>query len=138
MKTLVAVLLLSCIAFARSRPQSDPRLKDVHSIFVAGNNQAAQNAREEIRKDADKGKSCFSLASNPKDADAVFEMGSDTARNGAVLDTRDWIVSATLTLKSGDLIWSNSERFSDAPFMSGGKTAAKILYKELKRDACGK
>jgi len=132
MKTLAVVLVLVAFAFARSKPQSDPRLKDVHSIFVAGNNQAAEQVRDEIQK----GKSCFSLASNPKDADAVFEMGSDSARNGALMDTRDWIVSATLTLKSGDLIWSNSERFSDAPFMSGGKTAGKLLYKELKRDAC--
>ena len=138
MKSLAVMLLLSCLVFARIRPQSDPRLKNVHSVFIAGNNQAAQNAREEMRKDADKGKSCFSLVSNPKDADAVFEMGSDSARNSGLMDTRDWIVSATLTLKSGDLIWSNSERFSDAPFMSGGKTAGKLLYLDLRHEACGK
>jgi len=91
-----------------------------------------------MRKDGDKGKACFTLVSNPKDADAVFEMGADTARDSALLHTRDWIVSATLTLKSGDLIWSHSERFSDAPFMSGGKTAGKLLYLDLRREACGK
>jgi hypothetical protein len=129
---LFLLLPLVCAAFARSRPPSDPRLKDVHSIFIAGNNQAAQSARQEMRKDADKGKGCFALASNPNDADAVLAMDSDSARNSGLLDTRDFIVSGTLTLKSGDLIWSNSERFSDAPFMSGGKVAGKLLYLELR------
>jgi hypothetical protein len=139
MKTLAVVLLVSvAFAFARSKTESDPRLKDVRSIFIAGNNQAAEKAREEMRKDGDKGKACFTLVSNPKDADAVFEMGTDTARDSELLHTRDWIVSATLTLKSGDLIWSHSERFSDAPFMSGGKTAGKLLYLDLRHEACGK
>lgn len=136
--SMVLALLLVTVAFARGRPQTDPRLKDVHSIFIAGNNQAAEKAREEMRKDADRGKSCLSIASNPKDADAVFDLGTDTALNSALLRTRDWIVSGTLTLKSGDLIWSHSERFSDAPFTSGGKTAGKLLYLVLRHEACGK
>src|SRR5205814_3680927 len=63
MKTLAVVLVLVAFAFARSRPESDPRLKDVRSIFIAGNNQAAEKAREEMRKDGDKGKACFTLVS---------------------------------------------------------------------------
>jgi hypothetical protein len=88
--------------------------------------------------DVENGKTCFVLISNPKDADAIFEMGTDTAADDAMLRTRSWVVSGTLTLKSGDLIWSRSERFSDAPFMSGGKTAGKMLYLDLRHEACGK
>ena len=135
---VVLVVLLVSMAFGRGKPQSDPRLKEVRSIFVAGNNQAAEKAREEMRNDADRGKSCFSLATNPKDADAVLELGTDTARDSELLGTRAWIVSGTLTLKSGDLIWSHSERFSDAPFMSGGKTAGKLVYLDLRHEACAK
>ena len=52
------------------------------------------------------------------------------------LGGRSWIVSGTLTLKSGDLVWSRSERFADAPFMSGGKTAGNLLIRHL-ADAAG-
>jgi len=48
-------------------------------------------------------------------------MGTDTERDSALLHTRDWIVLATLTLKSGDLIWSHSERFFRCPIHERGQ-----------------
>ena len=130
MKKMI-LLLLASLAFGKEKP--DPRLKDIHSLFVSGNNQAAEQVRKEMQKDSDKGKGCFVLATNPKDADATLDLASDASHGDLA---RDWIVSGTLTTKAGDQLWSHSERFSDAPFTSGGKTAGKLLYSRLKLEAC--
>lgn len=129
---VLVFFLLPALSPCKEKP--DPRLNDVASVFVAGNNQAAEKARVAIRN----GKSCFTLAGKAADADAVLEIKADTETQGGTfgsLGARTWIASATLTLKSGDLVWSKSERFNDAPFMSGGKTTGDLLVHRLARDA---
>ena len=120
-----------------SAEKPDGRLKTVNSVFVSGNNQAAEKARELLRS----GKTCLALADKAGDADAVMEIraeGQTQGGNFGMLGGRNWIASATLTLSSGALIWSHSERFMDAPLKSGGKAAGALLVNRLVRDAACK
>lgn len=131
---LCVVLLVFALGIAQSRPKPDARLRTVLEVFIAGNNQGAEKAREVLRS----GKTCLRLADTIVDADAVLEISGDTQTQGGMLGgfgARSWIVSGTLTLRTGQLIWSKSERFLDAPFMSGGKTAGELLVKHLAQDA---
>ena len=142
MKNQVCVLALvlsltASIAWAKKK-QVDERLRSVNTIFVKGNSQAADRAREMLREGK---KTCFSVAGRADDADAVLELGDSAVGDPGMLGTlgaRHNVVSGTLTLKSGDLVWSHSARFSDAPFMSGAKTAADILLSNLSKDAACK
>lgn len=124
----LAVAAFTCALAAPARDHADERLKSVMSVFVSGNNQAAEGARQALQ-DA---KTCLTLATKAADADAVLDISADTQR-GAFGDFggREWIASGTLTLKSGDLVWSHSQRFSDAPLKSGGKTAGSLLVHHL-------
>lgn len=127
-KWLIPILLMCSVAFAKDKP--DPRLSAVKNVFVQGNNQAAEKAREVLAH----GKTCLSLATKAADADAVLDVATDTQSQGQAfgpMGGTNWIANATLTLKSGDLVWSKSERFSDAPFRSGGKVAGELLIKDL-------
>jgi hypothetical protein len=126
--TLVALVVSMGVAMPKDHP--DERLKSVTSVFVSGNNQAAEGARETLQSN----KTCLSLATKAPDADAVLDVNTDTQREDGSFGGfggRTWIAAGTLTLKSGDLIWSRSERFSDAPFKSGGKTVGNLLVRHL-------
>jgi len=125
---------LSPVAWTREK--ADPRLREVKTVFVLGSNEAAEKVRSEIRKDTEKGKVCFSLATKASDADATLEVTNDSQMQQGLLKTRNDRVTGTLTLRSGDLIWSKTDNFSDAPLMSGVQTAAKLVYSRLKKDAC--
>jgi hypothetical protein len=105
-------------------------LKGVNSVFVSGNNQAAEAARQVLQE----GKTCLTLATKASDADAVLDVSAEAQRQAGMIGGfggRSWIASGVLTLKSGDLVWSRSERFSDAPLKSGGKTAGSLLIRRL-------
>ena len=132
----LAFLLCAVVCFAQSTvtPERAEKLKTVHSIFVDGNNVGAIKIREEIEK----GKTCFTLASKASEADAVFAIIADSQTANGIMFSRDYIVSGNLTDKAGELLWSGSERFQDAPFMNGGKTAGKILIGDLRRQVCKK
>jgi hypothetical protein len=138
-------LLMACVVGAQilgllfwsppalGKEQPNPRLQGLRSVFVSGNNQAAEGARNTLEG----GKTCLSIATKAEDADGVLAIDADThSGDNSMLGTRDWIASGTLTLKSGDLVWSHSERFSDAPFKSGGKTAGNLLVRHLADAAC--
>ena len=105
-----------------------------HFRFIAGNNQAAEKARSVLRSR----RTCLVLAPKATDADAVLEISVDTQTQGGMIGGfggRTWIASGTLTLRSGELIWSRSVRFSDAPLISGGKTSGGSLVHELANDS---
>lgn len=132
LRCLLVVLLAAGCAVCKDRP--DARLKTVTSIFVSGNNQAAEGARQALKA----GNTRLTLATNKDDADAVLEISADSQSQGGPIGGmggRAWITSGTLTLKSGDLVWSRSERASDAPLMSGGKTGGSLLVRHLSDDA---
>jgi len=129
-----AAVLTAAIAFlagpCTARDRADERLKRVTSVFVSGNNQAAEGARHTLQT----GKTCLTLASKATDADAILDISAESQSQGGMIGGmggRTWVASGTLTLKSGDLVWSRSERFSDAPFKSGGKTAGDLLVHHL-------
>ena len=131
--TLLSVFIIAVVA-SDGKEKPDARLQSVTSVFVAGNNQAAEKARAVLRS----GRTCLVLAPKASDADAVLEVSVDTQTQGGMIGGfggRTWIGSGTLTLRSGELIWSRSERFSDAPFMSGGKVSGGLLVGHLSQDA---
>jgi hypothetical protein len=135
MSCLVLVLVLP-YGFALAKDTPDPRLREVKTIFVAGNNEAAEKIRSDLRSDSAKGKACFTLVTKVADADAVLEINDDSVKEPGLTTGRHDRVTGTLTTNSGDLIWSRTDSFSDAPFMSGVKTAAGLVYKRLKTAAC--
>jgi hypothetical protein len=129
---LLAVFLIIPVS-APCKNLPDERLKTVGSVFVRGNNQAAEAARQALRS----GKTCLSLATKEADADAVLDIGNDSQTMGGQfggMGARTNVVSGTLTLKSGDLVWSRSERGNDAPFMSGAKSGGSALVLNLGKD----
>jgi len=126
-------LLILTAAAASCKDKPDPRLATVNTVFVAGNNQASEKARETLRS----GKTCLSLAMKADDADATLGISAESQSMGGQFGGfggRAWVVSGTLTLKSGDLIWSRSTRNSDAPLMSGGKVSGNNLVRYLADD----
>src|ERR1035438_5287864 len=134
---LCAFLALMFALVVAGKDKPDPRLTTVATLFVVGNNPAAEKAREVLRE----GKTCLSLATKAGDADATLAVSAEGQSMGGSIGGfggRAWIVSGTLTLKSGDLIWSRSTRNSDAPLMNGGKTGGNLLIKYLVTDACDK
>ena len=130
---VVLVIAMLAVRSAGAKPKGlDPRMKDVRKVFVKGTNEAAERAREELTKNG-----CLSLAGNADVADAVMEINADAVSQGGGFgmgSARNWIVSSTLTLKSGDLVWSKSTRQMDAPFRGGGGVAGKLLVNYLSKD----
>jgi len=127
---LVAAAYAVSVGAAAPKDRPDERLKSVTSVFVSGNNQVAEGARATLQNQ----KTCLTLATKAADADAVLDINAETQRESGDIGGfggRTWIAAGTLTLKSGDLIWSRSERFMDAPFKSGGKTAGNLLVRHL-------
>lgn len=133
MKHAFVVILLAAASYAQSAERTE-KLKAIHSVFISGNNQAAEKMRDELEK----GKSCLSLSLKPKEADATLDVASDSQIGGGSLGVRDWVISGNLSNADGELLWSRSMRFSDAPFTNGGKAAGKALINELAKQVCGK
>jgi len=128
----LAIAVLAACPVVGKPKNLDPRIKDVRKVFVKGTNEA-ERAREELTKNG-----CLSLAGSAESADAVMEVNADAVSQGGILGNagaRNWIVSGTLTVKSGDLIWSKSTRVMDAPFRGGGGVAGKLLVNYLSKDA---
>jgi len=126
--------LALCSLGVAHNTNSDPRLLHVRAVFVSGNNQAAERARELLQE----GGTCLSLATKASAADATMDLAEESHSQGGQfgsMGARNSVVSATVTLASGDLVWSKSERGIDAPFKSGSKAAGAVLVKRLAKDA---
>jgi hypothetical protein len=111
------VVLASVAPMLAKDPVHDARLRTVKTIFISGNNKQALEARKKMLS----GKACFTLASKATDADAVLEVKE--AEEDAILHTRG--ASAELTLRSGEIIWSDYR-------MGGGN---RLMW-QLIHDAC--
>jgi hypothetical protein len=134
MRTFLLAVLVGIPGLAPCKDKPDARLMTVTTVFVAGNNQAAEKARATLRN----GKTCLALATKADAADATLDISAESQTMGGMMGGfggRNWVASGTLTLKSGDLIWSYSSRFGDAPGMSGGKTTGELIVKHLADDA---
>jgi hypothetical protein len=94
------------------------------TIFVTGNNPAATEFRGVLT-----GSKYAKLAPKKDDAAAVLEV-----------DLKEVTVSATLTLKSGELVWSGSATASDYPGVVVGLRRIMVvdLNKSMVLRACGR
>lgn len=113
-------------------------IRDVHTILIEGNNEAASNARNDLLKIASKysKRACFTLTGVRQSADAILEISeSDTAGGsggifgGTNLETT--VASGTLTDAAGDLLWSNSKQGMQGIFHTGAGDAAQNLLMPL-------
>jgi hypothetical protein len=127
----LALFAVAGQAAARKRTTVDARLARVQTVFVAGNNPAAANARKLIPK-----WTCFRLVPYPQKADAVFEFSQQMSADHSASDAhgKRALVIATMTTKDGSLIWSKPVS-SHAGFINtgGGSAGRKIMF-ELQHD----
>ena len=131
-----AVLVVVAVTVGCWGEDKDPRLVKVSTIYVEGNNQAAQAIRKKLRKGFKKG--CLTLATKRTEADAILQINEGNQSMGGPtggLGGRSSVVSGTLVTLDEEYLWDHSERFSDAPFMSGAKTAGGLLLHRLAKDA---
>lgn len=117
MKTISRILILVLLAAALpGKDKEDPRLQGVEMIFVLGNSRSANDVRRtlaDLRGKTHWKEICISGVTNKNDADAVLEISEAVPLGGtAQTEIRLPSSSATLTLKSGDLVWSNDSQFS--------------------------
>jgi len=138
MKACIAAVFMigMCLAQAQTQDYRTEKLRSIRLVFVDGNNQAASHIRKELKKEKQKG--CLREALKAEDADAVLEIDSDSEAESGPFGVRQWIVSGKLHSKSGEVLWSESERLEDTPFNRGGKTAAKELLGHLQEQVCVK
>jgi hypothetical protein len=100
---IVPIVLLEAGAAPNDKP--DERLKSVTAIF---DNTSHPPLRERVDRKIRSGKTCFSLAPAPSGADAILEIVLDLGEMEAETGTGG--ATATLTLQSGEEVWSRSER----------------------------
>ena len=136
MKAFIAAILMIGICLAQAQTEDDrtEKLRSIRVVFVDGNNQAASHIRKELKKEKQRG--CLREALKAEDADAVLEIDSHSEAESGPFAERHWIVSGRLHSKSGEVLWSESERLEDEPFNNGGKTAAKVLLGQLQEHVC--
>ena len=117
---LALVPILSAVADERPRPWSCPE-----TVFVTGNNVAANEFRDKFRTN----RTDFRLVQKQADAASVLD---------AALDKET--ISATLTLKSGDLVWSGNVSTSDFPGVIVAIRSLMVgrLIESMGLTACGK
>jgi hypothetical protein len=118
-------------------------LGNIYTIFIAGNNEAASNARNDLLKITMQrpNEACFKLIASPKLADATLDIAeNDTAGGsgsalgrgmfgGTSLETT--VVSGTLSDAAGDLLWSDAKQGTQGSFHTGAGDAARMLLVSL-------
>jgi hypothetical protein len=131
MRVLTMLLAFSIAAVAADSAE----LGKIRTIYVKSTGPEGVKVRQMLEKR----KTCFSLARNADDADAILDLtGESQLKSGVLgehLDIRSNEVTGVLSTKEGDYLWSRSERFEDAPFMNGRKVAAEIILKVLNKQA---
>lgn len=94
-----------------AKEKIDPRLKSAEKIFVSGNSRSANEVRRtlaDLRNKTRWKNLCILSVSNKDEADAVLEIAeTEVLGERSVGTTRLPTSAATLTLRSGDLIWSD-------------------------------
>jgi hypothetical protein len=116
----VALLLLYPFAQAQEKKEPNPNLVNIHKLFIKGNNEAATVARKILieRAKNDKANSaplCFELMGNEKAADATLELSQEVTGDSSAAT-----VSATLSDKDGNLLWSDSKEGKRSTITFGG------------------
>lgn len=129
---MLAFLCLPESAFTSRKKTVDPRVRDVRTIFIKGNNEAAVKARQNLSK-----WTCFRLANGPGRADATLDFSQQQSVSGAVFSANRErsIVSAELTAKDGDVLWSGSATQDAGLINTGAGSAASHVLRQLQADA---
>jgi hypothetical protein len=122
----------SAFAGRRKTADLDPRVRDVRIIFIKGNNEAAVRARQNLSK-----WTCFRLANSPGHADAVLDFSQQQSVSGALISANRErsIVSAELTAKDGDVLWSGSATQDAGIINTGAGSAATYVLRQLQAAA---
>ena len=99
-----------------AKENEDARLSGVEKVFVARNSRSANEVRKTLNDLHAKTRwknICISGVTNKDEADAVLEI-AESVPLGEWKDgtTRLPQTAGTLTLKSGDVIWSNDSQYS--------------------------
>lgn len=135
-KSLIMVaafaLLPPVLAIGRKKAEVNPRVQQVRTIFIKGNNEAAVKARENLSK-----WTCFRLAKNASEADGILEFSQEQSVSGALLSSNRErsIVSGELTTKDGDVLWSKSATQDAGIINTGAGSAAHSVLFHLQQDA---
>ena len=94
MKSLATVLMLlfACSAFASDQ-----------SVFITGNNKAANDIRKQLSKDSQKGKSCLVPTDDPTKAELRMDVNQGAPGSGLL---RPPAISVSITNKAGMVVFS--------------------------------
>lgn len=129
---VLAFLCLPESAFTSRKNTVDPRVRDVRTVFIKGNNEAAVRARQDLSK-----WTCFRLANSPSQADATLEFSQQQSVSGALFSANRErsIVSAELTARDGDVLWSGSATQDAGLINTGAGSAAGHVLHQLQAGA---
>jgi hypothetical protein len=128
---IVPLLLLASLpltAFVNKKRATDPRLHQVRTIFIKGNNQAAVTARENLSK-----WTCLILANNPSQADATLDLAQQESVNRSIFSANRErsIITAELSATDASVLWNDSAT-RDAGFVNtGAGGAAHFILEHL-------
>jgi hypothetical protein len=93
------------------------------TVFVAGNNKAANDIRKQLSKDSQKGKSCLVLTDDPAKAELRMEVNQGAPGSGLLMGSP--AVAVSVTNKAGVIVFSgDSELAWDA------------VYRRLQKKLC--
>jgi hypothetical protein len=105
---LVCLAIVPTMLIAAGAPQKDKPDERLKSVTAIIDKTADPRIRERVARRIGSGKTCFTLASAPTSTYAFFEIvpyfGPDDSETGTITAT------ATLTLPSGERVWSRAER----------------------------
>jgi hypothetical protein len=140
---LVALSVLCSWAQAQEKKEASPDLANIHRVFVKGNNESATFARKTLIERAKNAKGnsappCFELIGNEKAADATLELSQEVTGDGSAAT-----VSAALTDKDGNVVWSDSKEgkgstisFAGLAPLTAAESGTVLLLTGLIKEAC--
>ncbi len=122
-KTIFLLMMVSAVQLAAKKPKTaDPRLSQIKTVFVKGNNEASVKAREKLEE-----RTCYHLAPSEAKADAVLELEC-SVRGGRVS-------GVLTTTQGGEVVWSgvsSGEKFRSSYGMAGEEV--DLLFRKLQND----
>lgn len=146
---LVACLSLAVPAVARKHQKEDPAVAAIHKLYVKGNNEAASNMRKILMGRTGKMNNlmsghgdqggCFQIVGNESVADGTLEVAEERTSGGLEgffgTNNASTVVSATLSDKQGNLVWSDSKQGLSGIIHTGSGDGARNLAFALERAA---
>jgi hypothetical protein len=147
------VLVIACISLAAPawarRHKEDPAVAVIHKLYVKGNNEAASNMRkilggktgrlDNLMSGHGNQGGCFQLVGNETAADGVLEVAEERTSGGVEKlfgsNNASTVVSATLSDRQGNLVWSDSKQGMSGLVHTGSGDGARNLAFALQRAA---